>query len=237
MPKKAVGKTMKKIHVLMFLILISMSICLFGTMTAKAAGPFDHLGMTGYPSVVDVGQSFGGVTVTAYDASDNIVSSYSDPVYFMSSDTQATLPYTSLSPYTFVSTDAGTHTFSGFIFKTVGSQTLAVNDVIPGISLQSNPITVNSALIAPTVTAAPSTIDQGQTCNLTSSPVTTGTSPYTYQWFQKDPAGTYSKVGINSASYSFASAVSTAAGLYNFMLQVTDTAGCSCKFNSNCRNT
>ena len=48
-------------------------------------------------------------------------------------------------------------------------------------------ITVNPALVAPTVTSTPSTVDQGQTSSLTSSSVTTGTSPYTYQWLQKSP--------------------------------------------------
>ena len=65
-------------------------------------------------------------------------------------------------------------------------------------------ITVNSALVAPTVTATPGTINQGQTSSLTSTAVSTGTSPYTYQWFEKAPgARSYIAVGSNSTSFSF----------------------------------
>ena len=52
-----------------------------------------------------------------------------------------------------------------------------------------------STLVAPTVTPAPVTVDQGQTSALTSTAVTTGVSPYTYQWFAKAPGKSYAKVG------------------------------------------
>jgi hypothetical protein len=86
-------------------------------------------------------------------------------------------------------------------------------------------ITVYSALAAPTASASPSTIDQGQTSSLTSSSVTTGTSPYTYQWFEKASGGSYATVGRDSASFSFATSGSTATGTYSFILQVTDSTG------------
>ena len=51
----------------------------------------------------------------------------------------------------------------------------------------SNSVSVISdcaILVATSATASPGTVDQGQTSTWTSSPVTTGASPYTYQWFE-----------------------------------------------------
>ncbi len=86
-------------------------------------------------------------------------------------------------------------------------------------------VTVNSALVAPTVMPTPSTINQGQTSSLTSTAVSTGTSPYTYQWLQKAPSGSYVNVGTNLASFSFVTSGSTVTGVWSFELQVTDSAG------------
>ena len=84
-------------------------------------------------------------------------------------------------------------------------------------------VTVNSALVAPTVTPTPGTVDQGQTSSLTSTAVTTGTSPYTYQWLEKPPgAGSYMDIGTNSSSYAFVTSGSTATGTWSFELQITD---------------
>ena len=85
-------------------------------------------------------------------------------------------------------------------------------------------ITVNSALVAPNVTPTPSTINQGQTSSLTSTAVTTGTSPYSYQWLEKAPGSSYVDVGTSSASFSFVTSGSTTTGAWSFELQVTDSA-------------
>ena len=86
-------------------------------------------------------------------------------------------------------------------------------------------VTVNSALVAPTVTPTPGTVDQGQTSSLTSTAVSTGTSPYTYQWFEKAPGGSFSSIsGATSTSYNFVTSGSTATGTWSFELQVTDGA-------------
>ena len=81
-------------------------------------------------------------------------------------------------------------------------------------------------MVVPTVSASPGTVNQGQTSSLTSSQVTTGTSPYTYQWLQKAPGATsFSSVsGATSSSYSFATSGSTVTGSWSFELQVTDAA-------------
>ena len=93
------------------------------------------------------------------------------------------------------------------------------------VTSQSNTaaVTVYSALVAPTVTATPTTIDQGQTGSLTSTAVSTGSGGYIYQWLEKAPGGSYVAVGTSSASFSFVTSGSTATGVWNFELQVTDS--------------
>jgi outer membrane protein assembly factor BamB len=94
---------------------------------------------------------------------------------------------------------------------------------------QSNTATikVNSALTAPTVTPSSSSLTQGGTSTLSSSAVTTGTSLYKYQWYDETPgASSYSLIGsATSSTYSFVTTASTTAGNWNFILQVTDSAG------------
>jgi hypothetical protein len=86
-------------------------------------------------------------------------------------------------------------------------------------------LTTNSILAAPSLTPSRGTIDQGQTSTLTSSAMTTGASPYTYQWFEMAPGGNFISAGTNSASFNFATSSSTTAGTYSFIIQVTDNNG------------
>ena len=80
-------------------------------------------------------------------------------------------------------------------------------------------------MVAPTVSASAGTVDQGQTSTLTSAAVSTGTSPYSYQWLEKAPGGSYSSIsGATSSSYSFVTSGSTTIGSWRFELQVTDSA-------------
>jgi hypothetical protein len=80
----------------------------------------------------------------------------------------------------------------------------------------------STSLTAPNASASPSAVEQGQTSNLTSTAVTSGTSPYTYQWFAKAPSENYAKVGTNSTSYDFVTTSSTTTGSWSFIIQVTD---------------
>lgn len=128
------------------------------TLTVKA-GALDHFTITGYPTSVTAGQSFGGVTVTAYDAYANVETDYTGSVYFTSSDGAAVLPYTPGSKYTFTSgTDMnnGVHTFLGFTLNTAGSKTITVTDgtksattTVITVTNPSNNINYNTA-ISPT---------------------------------------------------------------------------------------
>jgi hypothetical protein len=105
--------------------------------------------------------------------------------------------------------------------------TVTVTDSLGVTSAQSSAasVTVNSALVAPTVSASAHTINQGQTSSLTSTAVSTGTSPYTYQWLQRAPGGIYVAVGSNSVSFSFVTSGDTVTGSWSFILQVTDIMG------------
>jgi hypothetical protein len=87
-------------------------------------------------------------------------------------------------------------------------------------------VTVYPALVAPTVSASDTVIYQGQTSVLTSTAVSSGVSPYTYQWLQKAPgASSFSLIsGATFSSYSFATSIANAAGSWSFILQVKDTA-------------
>jgi hypothetical protein len=116
-----------------------------------------------------------------------------------------------------------------YYFASVGSYLIAVT-VTDSSGATSAPstdmsVTVNSALVAPAVTATPDTLDQGQTSILNSTAISTGTSSYTYQWFEKSPNGSYVAAGSNSASFSFTTSEPNATGSWSFLLQVTDNTG------------
>lgn len=110
-----------------------------GVYTAESAeitvGPsnLDHLAISA-PSTATAGTSFNSMTVTVYDSNNNIHKSYDGSVYFTSTDSQAAMPYTSNSPYTFSPSDNGQHNFSGFTLKTAGSNTITAVDLKSGAS-------------------------------------------------------------------------------------------------------
>jgi len=68
----------------------------------------------------------GGVTVALRDASGNLATAYTGTLHFTSSDAAAVLP----ANYTFTSADAGTHTFSGVMLKTVGTHSVTAADTV-----------------------------------------------------------------------------------------------------------
>jgi DNA/RNA endonuclease G (NUC1)/fibronectin type 3 domain-containing protein len=84
--------------------------------TTVAPPPATHFSVTA-PGVVAPGSTF-SVTVTALDASNNTVPSYSGTVHFTSSSS-GTLP----ADYTFTGGDNGTHSFSGVTLNSSGSIT------------------------------------------------------------------------------------------------------------------
>jgi hypothetical protein len=80
-----------------------------------------HYGVSA-PTGSTAGSSF-SVTVSALDASNQVVSGYAGTVHFTSSDGLAGLP----ADYTFTQADAGAHTFT-VTLKTAGSQTVTATD-------------------------------------------------------------------------------------------------------------
>ncbi len=147
---------------------------------------------------------------------------YKGKVYFTSTDPKATLPYTSQSEYTFTTGskgDKGTHTFSGFILATAGSQTITVTS--GSISATTSAITVNPATpisiqIAPTTSTITAGSKQAYTATatdfygnswsvtaLTSWSVTTGAGgSWSGNSYTSAQAGTWSITGGYLGLYS-----------------------------------
>jgi len=104
-------------------------------------------------------------TVTALDALGNRVSDYAAAVHFSSSDGSPTLP----ADYTFITADAGSHTFaSGATLTTAGYQTLIANET-PGDAANGNssPIQVNAGTATHFSVTAPATATSGAPFGIT----------------------------------------------------------------------
>jgi hypothetical protein len=93
------------------------------TVLVSAAG-LNHFNVSAL-ATIGAGVAF-NATVTAVDLFGNTVTSYGGTIHFSTSSAQASLP----ADYTFLSTDQGTHVFSGLLLDTAGSQTLSVGDTI-----------------------------------------------------------------------------------------------------------
>lgn len=100
-----------------------------------ALGPAVRLAITG-PSSVSAGVPF-AITVTAFDALDQVASGFAGHLVFTSSDDGATLP----APADVNSVDAGTRTFSGVQLTRAGASELQVTD---GVLTASLPLTVRA---------------------------------------------------------------------------------------------
>jgi hypothetical protein len=128
-----------------------------------ATATASSLVVSGYasPTTAGVSNSF---TVTARDASGNTVTGYTGTITFSSSDAQAGLP----ASYTFVSGDAGQHTFAA-IFKTSGTQSLTAKDTVTSsISGSQSGIIVNPAAAGSfQVSGFPASITAGVSQNFT----------------------------------------------------------------------
>ncbi|HHS13226.1 MAG TPA: hypothetical protein ENN03_05595, partial [bacterium] len=87
--------------------------------------------LSGVPAGIQAGQTFSSnVTVTAFDAYNNIKTDYTGQVYFTSTDPQALIAVDASNPYTFTLSENGVHSFSGggFELRTAGTQTITVQD-------------------------------------------------------------------------------------------------------------
>jgi hypothetical protein len=104
------------------------------------------------------------ITVTALDATNTVVPSYTGTVHFTTTDGAATLP----ANYTFTGGDAGVHTFS-VTLRTLGGQTVTTTDtVITSITGTSGTITVGPGPATHfTLTGAPASIAAGSGFTIT----------------------------------------------------------------------
>ena len=149
-----------------------------------------------------------------------------------------------ISPYNYewylngnlVGTNSATYDFTS---ASIGSFSLFANvtdSLGKSIASKSNveSITVNPDLLAPTISASQSAVDQGQVCMLSSPATSTGTPPYDYQWLVKPPgARSYTNInGETSSSYAFVTSSSSAVGIWYFKLQVTDAVSETASSNS-----
>ena len=127
-------------------------------------------------------------------------------------------------------TTTGTGTFSCTFAVpggTLGTSVVATN---AGGQTATGKFTVTPALIAPTISANPTTIDSGQRSTLsTTTSFSGGTSPYTCQWLVEAPGGSYANLGSSfSCTAGSKPTVSTGAlsttGTWSFALHVTDSS-------------
>ncbi len=96
--------------------------------------------VNGFPANPTAGTAY-NVTVTAYDAYNNVASGYSGMVYLSSTDSNALF---SPSSYTFTAADAGSHSFSATL-ETAGTQSIKASDTNNDVSGTETGITVQPA--------------------------------------------------------------------------------------------
>ncbi len=113
------------------------------------AGAAQSFTVAGFPTTPTAGTAY-NVTVTAFDAFDNIATGYTGKAVFSSSDGHAVLPPNS---YTFTGADAGSHTFS-VVLETAGSQSITVADATTSSIAGSESNIVVQAAAAKTLTAS-----------------------------------------------------------------------------------
>lgn len=119
-------------------LLWALGIAVTGFITLSCGSPVAYFQMSAPASAV-AGAPF-SVTVTALveGRRDTV---YNTPVHFTSSDSAATLPI----DYAFTAADAGSHTFTGIVLMTAGSQSITVTDVIAASITATANVTVTAA--------------------------------------------------------------------------------------------
>jgi len=105
--------------------------------------PPTHFAVSGYPSPTTMGVAH-TFTVTALDASNQVVPTYTGTVSFSSTDAAAVIP----ANYTFVASDNGAHTFSATL-NTAGTHSLGAADTL---TASLNGVQANISVLAPPAT-------------------------------------------------------------------------------------
>ena len=113
---------------------------------------------------------------------------------FVANHSSNTLSVISDRDDTVIATVNGTSVPQGVAYDSGKSEVFVTNyyfqfNVMAPPSLSDTVLVISDypALVAPFVFSSLLTVNQGQTSNLTSTAVTTGVSPYIYQWFSESP--------------------------------------------------
>ncbi len=208
-----------RLSIVLIALMVS-SLVLFGTgsgnghMYAFGAIPLAAPSVSASPGAVDQGQT-SSLTSTAVTSG---TSPYMYQWFEMAPGGSYAKVGTNSTSYNFATAGSTTAGSWSFILQVNDSASAAINSTAVSV-------TVDSALVALTVTPVPAVVDQGQTSSLTSTAVSTGSGGYIYHWMEMAPGGSYVAVGTNSASFSFVTSASTATGVWSFKLQVTDSTG------------
>jgi len=170
---------------------------------------------------VDVSGSTGSCTATVSGASGSISG---ETITFSQSGGTGSISFPSGTSCN-LSGSSCSVTVAGSAAGGVTVQASYPGDAINAASSGTAGLVVNSMLVAPTISPTQATITQDQSVTLTSTPVTTGTPPYKYQWFEKAPsASSYSPIqGATSTSYTFTPNSGTQTGTWMFEVKVTDS--------------
>jgi hypothetical protein len=109
------------------------------------------------PAAATAGSPASGVTVSALDAGNNVVATYSGTVHFTSTDPAAVVPPNA-------TLTSGTGTFA-VTFKTSGGQTISANDTVAAISGTSGNVSVVAASATHFRVSAPANATAGTSFN------------------------------------------------------------------------
>jgi hypothetical protein len=185
-----------------------------------------RLQVSGFPSSVLAGTAH-NFTVTALDPYGNVASGYRGAVGFSSTDSQAVLP----GNYSFISGDAGVHTFSATLNTGESNQSITAADTAnvgimgseSGISVVSNQPT--AGISSPPLNASGSNGVPGQPLAFTLSASESGLAAdtvysYSVQWGDGSPAQTFSGPSGTQAIHAF-----TASANYTLSVTATDPSG------------
>jgi probable HAF family extracellular repeat protein len=189
--------------------------------------PATHFAVTG-PSNATTGIAF-NFAVTALDASNDTVTTYSGTVHFTSSDGQASLPTNS-------ALTSGTGTFSATL-KTLGSQTIAATDTMSAsITGTSSLISVGSAAPTHYSVQAPSRVGPGNAFNFSVTALDAANNPAptyagTVHFTSTDPlASLPANSTLTNGTGTFSATLNTTGSQ---TITATDTAAASITGSSN----
>jgi len=123
-------------------LLVALAVILLAINNQTSLAQASRIDLTPEGGSATAGTPF-NVTVTAYDTSDNIDTTYAGTIGFASSDAAAVLP----APYTFQLADSGSHVFS-VTLVTSGNQSVTVVDTFNGSLTDSESWSVSAGAVS-----------------------------------------------------------------------------------------